>query len=55
MALTLGITGMDGKTEAELRAAFDIANAEGRWALAVAPAMPASLDSWGPTGLTTTS
>ncbi len=33
MALTLGITGMDGKTEAELRAAFDIANAEGRWAL----------------------
>ena len=33
MALTLGITGMDGKTEAELRAAFDIANAAGRWAL----------------------
>ncbi len=35
MALTLGTTGMDGKTEAEVKAAFAQANAEsgGRWAL----------------------
>jgi hypothetical protein len=36
MALTLGITGMDGSTEAEVRTAFKVANAEtgGRWTLA---------------------
>lgn len=35
MALTLGTTGMDGKTEAEVQAAFEAANAEtgGRWTL----------------------
>ncbi len=35
MALTLGTTGMDGKTEAEVQAAFAQANAEagGRWTL----------------------
>ena len=33
MALTLGITGMDARTEADLRSAFQIANAAGRWSL----------------------
>ena len=36
MALTLGITGMDSKTEAEVKAAFKAANAEtgNKWTLA---------------------
>ena len=35
MALTLGITGMDSKTEAEMQAAFKAANAEtgNKWTL----------------------
>lgn len=33
MTLTLGITGMDARTEADLRSAFQIANAAGRWSL----------------------
>ncbi len=54
MALTLGITGMDSKTEAEVKAAFKVANAEtgNKWTLAaddVADVVVIDMDSlYGP-------